>query len=630
MTGSSSSLKLLAFGVICPFLVGILLKIYVIPDTLFQAHVAPLIPEWTVQFLISDVASNDTGTSQRNLNSPKCRARFQKLLENNGGGAVWDDMTVFLHRNGDAISCGGAGTGRTFVDMLEDTYASTYSDCPAFLNKYQVESLLTKTLHQLVDSCFSLESDGNKKAGFLGFCDMGEHKTPILLDHDDLVPVVSTEGKTSLPCRFHTREGLRISQLKQLKSVLPPPCKLGDESGQETCSAELSKEVHLYAVPAGRVFMFAPAYVGEIFYLPHVEGSDDKQISLEVLSLSPRVFDVYDFFSREESQTIVDGAKAEGRDSHRIKRSTTGASSHSINSRRTSESGFDTHGQTSVIVKKRCFAALGFDEYWESHGDGLQILRYNLTTAYNTHLDYFEDKNKQMEHDFDSAHKGGNRFATILMYMSDLGPEDGGETVFPTGWPPHLPEADRIPAHTALEQLRASDRGSVLQRGSWEEDLVSKCRTRLAIRPHSSRAVLFYSQLPNGELDQASLHGACPVLDGQKYAANLWVWNTPRQGYPGHPVNEKFKKKSNPDVSSSPSVSITQITATFKNSGSDPTMAGAELYYEDQFWGKLGRNDPVLRANTFQGHVWNVKVGGNVVKTWKIQNEGGEEQDFIL
>jgi hypothetical protein len=50
-----------------------------------------------------------------------------------------------------------------------------------------------------------------------------------------------------------------------------------------------------------------------------------------------------------------------------------------------------------------------------------------------------------MEHDFDSAGKGGNRFATILLYMSDLGPEDGGETVFPTGWPPHLPEADRIP-----------------------------------------------------------------------------------------------------------------------------------------------------------------------------------------
>jgi hypothetical protein len=53
---------------------------------------------------------------------------------------------------------------------------------------------------------------------------------------------------------------------------------------------------------------------------------------------------------------------------------------------------------------------------------------------------------KQLEHDYDSARKGGNRFATILLYMSDLGPEDGGETVFPKGWPPNLPEAGRTPA----------------------------------------------------------------------------------------------------------------------------------------------------------------------------------------
>jgi hypothetical protein len=82
------------------------------------------------------------------------------------------------------------------------------------------------------------------------------------------------------------------------------------------------------------------------------------------------------------------------------------------------------------------------------------------------------------------------------------------------------------PPLQALEELRASDRGNILERGSWEENLASKCRTRLAIRPHSSRAVLFYSQKPNGEEDKASLHGACPVLSKSKYAANLWVWNS--------------------------------------------------------------------------------------------------------
>jgi hypothetical protein len=57
---------------------------------------------------------------------------------------------------------------------------------------------------------------------------------------------------------------------------------------------------------------------------------------------------------------------------------------------------YDPCSSFYFFVYRRCFAALGFDEYWESHGDGLQILRYNLTTAYNTHLDYFEDKVSQL------------------------------------------------------------------------------------------------------------------------------------------------------------------------------------------------------------------------------------------
>jgi hypothetical protein len=79
-----------------------------------------------------------------------------------------------------------------------------------------------------------------------------------------------------------------------------------------------------------------------------------------------------------------------------------------------------------------------------SSGDGLQILRYNVSTSYNSHLDYIEDRSGQLEHDFDSSGTGGNRFATILLYMSDLGPDDGGETVFPKVWPPTLPVEERI------------------------------------------------------------------------------------------------------------------------------------------------------------------------------------------
>jgi|EP01047_Picozoa_sp_COSAG01_P044306 hypothetical protein len=46
----------------------------------------------------------------------------------------------------------------------------------------------------------------------------------------------------------------------------------------------------------------------------------------------------------------------------------------------------------------------------------------------------------------------------------------------------------------------------------WEGKLVQDCYTKLAITPKRGDAILFYSQLPHGELDSNALHGGCPVL----------------------------------------------------------------------------------------------------------------------
>jgi hypothetical protein len=312
----------------------------------------------------------------------ECDRRFRAVIGPNL--EEFENFSVVVHYNGDPTSCGKIDSGSSFVDQLKLTYLTLQEgSCPENLDKYQVESLLTKTLDSMVStSCYSKETYGKKSEGFVGFCDMGPKHTPILLDHNDLVPVQIPGNKTSLPCRFHTREGLRISVLNQFSEMMATAqasklrqqpqnhdidCQHKDDGGSSPCktSGVPPNEIHLYAVPAGRVFMFAASHVGEIFDLPHVPGADQRSIYLEVLSLEPRVFDVFNFFSREESQDLVDRAIAEKSESHRIKRSTTGAGSHSVNSRRTSESGFDTHGKTATIVKKRCFKALGFDEYWE-------------------------------------------------------------------------------------------------------------------------------------------------------------------------------------------------------------------------------------------------------------------------
>lgn len=46
--------------------------------------------------------------------------------------------------------------------------------------------------------------------------------------------------------------------------------------------------------------------------------------------------------------------------------------------------------------------------------------------------------------------------------------------------------------------------------------------------PREGRVIMFYSLLPNGDLDEKSLHGSCAVKDGIKWAANKWIWSSPR------------------------------------------------------------------------------------------------------
>jgi hypothetical protein len=125
-----------------------------------------------------------------------------------------------------------------------------------------------------------------------------------------------------------------------------------------------------------------------------------------VLNTNPRVFEIYNFFSKEESDELVAKALAETSETHRIKRSTTGTGENTVFNKRTSESGFDTHGKTAQKVKRRCMKVLGFDEYIEGHTDGLQILRYNATKAYTPHMDYMKDRTGRNSHDYESEFRG--------------------------------------------------------------------------------------------------------------------------------------------------------------------------------------------------------------------------------
>jgi hypothetical protein len=61
---------------------------------------------------------------------------------------------------------------------------------------------------------------------------------------------------------------------------------------------------------------------------------------------------------------------------------------------------------------------------------------------------------------------------------------------------------------------------------------------------------------------------------------------------------------------------------TFSNTGKDPTLKEAELWFDEAlYWGKLGHGEGPLKVNTYTGHRWNLRVNGEIVKEWVIGDD---------
>ncbi|VFQ70146.1 unnamed protein product [Cuscuta campestris] len=122
------------------------------------------------------------------------------------------------------------------------------------------------------------------------------------------------------------------------------------------------------------------------------------------------------------------------------------------------------------------------------NGEGLQVLHYEVGQKYEPHFDYFLDE-------FNTKN-GGQRIATLLMYLSDV--EEGGETVFP------------------------SAKGNFSSLPGWNE--MSECAKRgLSVKPKMGDALLFWSMRPDATLDPLSLQGGCPVIRGNKWSSTKWM-----------------------------------------------------------------------------------------------------------
>nr|AXL97329.1 prolyl 4-hydroxylase [Conus miles] len=99
----------------------------------------------------------------------------------------------------------------------------------------------------------------------------------------------------------------------------------------------------------------------------------------------------------------------------------------------------------------------------------MQVVNYGLGGHYDVHMDPFQDRDN-----------GHNRLATVLFYLTDV--EKGGATIFP--------------------------------------------KVGVSVSPVKGMALMWYNYQPHmKDRDRLTYHAGCPVLMGNKWIANKWIWH---------------------------------------------------------------------------------------------------------
>lgn len=193
------------------------------------------------------------------------------------------------------------------------------------------------------------------------------------------------------------------------------------------------------------------------------------------------------FLTDEECQHLITLAKSE------LKRSAVAdndSGKSQVSEVRTSSGAFINKAKDSIVERiEEKIATWTFLP--KENGEDIQVLRYQEGQKYEAHYDYFVDKV--------NIARGGHRYATVLMYLSDV--QKGGETVFPNA------------------ELSERQKAAIQS-----DDELSECGKKgIAVRPKKGDALLFFSLYPNAHPDPMSLHGGCPVIEGEKWSATKWI-----------------------------------------------------------------------------------------------------------
>ncbi|GMI12771.1 hypothetical protein TrLO_g15713 [Triparma laevis f. longispina] len=270
-----------------------------------------------------------------------------------------------------------------------------------------------------------------------------------------------------------------------------------------TVSSEIVQET---LSRAGLVLLFE----GAVFIWPGVRVGHQRNVSisgtgyqggpnyltLETLTLRPLLFGVVEqFVSNEECNHIQNRSRPHMKQS--------GVSlmdkdkGKAATEWRTSSTYFLPSGMDQVLR--------GVDHRVESltkiskkNQEQIQVLNYGVEQKYDGHHDFFDPKMYANDKNTMKLIENGrrNRVATVFFYLSDVA--GGGETMF---FCAHGKPAPKNLADCSPENGHK-------------------------VKPEKGKVIIFYSLDFAGKTDPFSLHGGCPVLEGEKWSGNKWIWNS--------------------------------------------------------------------------------------------------------
>ena len=210
---------------------------------------------------------------------------------------------------------------------------------------------------------------------------------------------------------------------------------------------------------------------------------------VEVVSWQPRAFVLHNALSHEECDAMVEASLPDMKAALVENGDVTDWRTNSQRWVSLEESRKDKN------VRRLIKTAALISGHPEVNQELVQILRYKPGQYYMPHYDAI--KNLQ------GLQGQAQRALTILFYLTDVA--EGGETVFPKG---KLASEYADRNHVDLE-------GSSTCPNEYRHNIV---------KPRKGDALLFFS-LDESSLyvDTHSLHGSCPVAEGEKWGATVWV-----------------------------------------------------------------------------------------------------------